>query len=407
MSSDSSGKPQGSYVAILFASALVLYLIPSFLAHKTQTPPVAYYDQLAAAFMQGRLFISDPASTYDLTLHAEQWYVPFPPLPALMMLPWIAVFGSINTIVFSALVGALNLTLVFFLLRALAERGWTSFTDADNLWLTILFGFGTVHWVLSTQGTVWFTAQICALTFAALSVLLAVKRNSPWAAGTALALAMLARPNIILMFPLLVAIAVQHMHESGSAFDRRSYWLRWSVSAALPLLAAAGGLLLYNWLRFGALFDFGYRTANVAPQLVEELSQYGQFHVHYILQNLKIISFALPEWDSARRRLAPNGLGMSLFLTTPAFLYLIQARRVSALTIGAWISTGLLLLPLIAYYNPGWHQFGYRFSLDFTLPLLVWLAAGLKDRPSWILKSLIVLSVLINAWGTAWFVGLY
>jgi hypothetical protein len=98
---------------------------------------------------------------------------------------------------------------------------------------------------------------------------------------------------------------------------------------------------------------------------------------------------------------------MSLFLTTPAFLYLFFARRVTALTIGAWISTALLLLPLITYYNPGWHQFGYRFSLDFTIPLLVWLVAGLKGKPAWILKSLIVLSVLINAWGTAWFVGLY
>jgi hypothetical protein len=398
------------YVAILFASALILYLLPAFLVHKTQTPPEAYYDQLAAAFLRGQLNISEPAVTYDLTLHAGRWYVAFPPLPAFLMVPWVAIFGGINTVVFSALVGALNVVLVLLLLQALSRQGWSSFSDTDNLWIAILFAFGTVHWVLSTQGTVWFLAQICALTFAALSVYVAVRQNSPLLAGAALALAMLARPNIILMAPLLLAVAVQHRRDRPSAQDERAGLTKWSFLAALPLLLAGAGLLLYNWLRFGALFDFGYRTANVAPQLVEELNQYGQFHIHYILQNLKIMLFATPEWapgPAGQLRLAPNGLGMSLFLTTPAFLYLFFARRISALTIGAWISTGLLLLPLITYYNPGWHQFGYRFSLDFTIPLLVWLAAGLKDGPSWILKGLIVLSVLINAWGTVWFVGLY
>jgi hypothetical protein len=399
-----TGLSQRSYLAILFAAAFVLYMLPAALVQRTHSPPEAYFDQLASSFLHGQVSIAEPASNYDLTQHAGRWYVPFPPLPALLMLPWMAIFGNINTVVFSALIGAANVSLVFLLLESLAGQGWTSFTTGDNAWIAALFGFGTVHWYLSTQGTVWALAQICTVTFAALAVWQAA-RGSPVPAGGALALAMLARPNIVLMFPLIAAAGLQHMQASHT--PRRADILKWLLLSGIPIVLAAAALLFYNWLRFGNYLDFGYRSANVALQLVEELNEFGQFSLHYIKQNLRIMLFGLPEWDGARHRLAPNGLGMSLFLTTPAFLYLFKAWRVSPLTIGAWISTALLLIPVLTYYNPGWHQFGYRFSLDFTVPLLVWLAAGLRERPSVVLKGLIVLSVLINAWGTAWFIGLY
>lgn len=395
------------HVAALFVAAFVFYLLPSILARETREPPRSYFAELARAFLNGEVHLADPSSNYDLTVHEGRWYVPFPPLPALLMLPWVAMFGSLNTDVFSAVAGAANVAVVFLLFEALARRKWTPFSRADNVWMAALFGFGTVHWFLAAYASVWFLAQICTATFAALAVWLAVERDHPVWAGAALAAAMLARPNIALMFPLLLGIAWQHLRDGAIQGEARAALLRWAGLAAIPIALAAGSLLFYNWLRFGDLLDFGYRTANVAPQLVEELTTYGQFNLHYIQQNLEIMVFALPDWDAARARLVPNGLGMSLFLTTPAFFYLLKARRITPLTIGAWTAAGLLLLPLITYYNPGWHQFGYRFSLDFTIPLLVGLAAGLKEPPSALLKALIVLSVLINAWGTVWFAGLY
>jgi hypothetical protein len=59
---------------------------------------------------------------------------------------------------------------------------------------------------------------------------------------------------------------------------------------------------------------------------------------------------------------------MSLFLTTPALVYIFGARRRSAQVLGAWLALILLLIPLVTYYNTGWWQFGYRFSLDFMAP---------------------------------------
>ena len=63
----------------------------------------------------------------------------------------------------------------------------------------------------------------------------------------------------------------------------------------------------------------------------------------------------------------------------------------------------LLVTVLLLYYNTGWVQFGYRFSLDFMTPVLVLLAIGAGQRVSSPMRFLIILSVLVNLWGVWWF----
>ncbi|MEZ4678153.1 MAG: hypothetical protein R2932_28450 [Caldilineaceae bacterium] len=102
----------------------------------TATPDVAYFNNLADAFLHGRLYLVNPPSTDDLTFYAGQWYVPFPPLPALLMVPWVALYGlaDVNTVFFGALFGALNVTLLFLLLRTLPDSTGSHFP------LVIYFG---------------------------------------------------------------------------------------------------------------------------------------------------------------------------------------------------------------------------------------------------------------------------
>jgi hypothetical protein len=342
----------------------------------------------------------------DLTLHDGKWYVPFPPLAALLMTPLVAIFGGLKTVLFAAVVGAANVALVFLMLQAFAAQRWISLSLKDGLWLTALFGLGTVLWYMSTQGSVWFVAQVCTVAFIALSVFFAGYYNAPLAAGVALGLAMLSRPTLVLTYPLILGIGIQHGLE-GDTPDKRKYLLRWIVLSGLPIALAAGSLLAYNGLRFGNPLDFGYATANVDPMVAPDLLKYGQFNLSYIGRNIKVLLFSLPIWNAARNRITPSGEGMSIFLTTPAFLYIFKSIRKSPIIIGAWISFGLLLLPLITYFNTGWYQFGYRFSLDFIIPLFVLLAFGLGNKMSRGFKILIVASILMNAWGMAWFLDLF
>ena len=73
---------------LCFAAAFTAYLLPVSIWGKMETSAASYFNLLADAFLHGRLYLIDPPATIDLTLHNGQWYVPFPPLPALLMLPW-------------------------------------------------------------------------------------------------------------------------------------------------------------------------------------------------------------------------------------------------------------------------------------------------------------------------------
>jgi len=197
-------------------------------------------------------------------------------------------------------------------------------------------------------------------------------------------------------------------------------------------VAAVGALLLYNQARFGSPFDFGYRTANVPPKLAADLRELGQFHWQYVTRNLAAMLWLLPQWDAKRQMLVPNFEGMSLLLTTPAIVYLARLRAAAGRESGpdsgagagagagagsdsdsslrsatvrviraAWLSIGLLLLPLLTYYNTGWMQFGYRFSLDFAVPLIALLAIAAGPHPSRLYRALIVAGIGVNLWGVA------
>jgi hypothetical protein len=391
----------------IFAVTFLIYRLSPVLADRLETPSYAYFNLLAKSFLNGRLDLPNPPyPPTDLTPYNGKWYVPFPPLAALLMTPWVAIFGGIDTVLFVGILGALNLALVFLMLQGFTAQGWTPLSLKDALWLTALFAFGTVHWYMSTQGSVWFVAQICTVTFIALAVFLAVYHDSPVWAGVALGLAMLGRPNLILTYPLLLGIAFQHAGEKNPA-EKRGYVVRWIVSSGVPIACAVFLLLGYNHLRFDNPFDFGYLTAQVDPKVALDLQKYGQFNLAFVWRNIKVMLFSLPIWDSTRNRIAPGGEGLSIWLTTPAFLCIFKAVRKSPVLIGAWVSFGLLLIPLVTYFNTGWYQFGYRFSLDFIIPLFVLLAYAADEGMPKLMKWLILGSILVNAWGTAWFLGLF
>jgi hypothetical protein len=158
----------------------------------------------------------------------------------------------------------------------------------------------------------------------------------------------------------------------------------------------------YNYARFGSALDFGYAYMLVAERLSAPLQTYGQFHPHYIWQNVKANWLGLPYWHAECARLAPNRAGMSIFLTTPALAFLYRSWKKEIWLIGGWISTGLIALVHLLYYNTGGHQFGYRFSLDFMVIAFCLLAAAFKERLPKFFKLLVFYSLAINFIGVLW-----
>ena len=399
------GWRQALFVA---ATALLVYGGTALLTGNTSSPNVAYFDHLARAFLDGHLYLEDPPGESDLTLYDGRWYVPFLPLPAVLMLPWVAAFGvaHTNTVLFSVIVGTLNVVVVGCILDALARRGWIALRRADRWWLLLLFALGCVHWQVATEGSVWFLSQTCTVLFIGLAVWAAIATGAPWLAATALAIALWGRPTVIFTWPFLLGIFLQQVHDQGGRIDRRRL-TAWIWRSLVPVAISIAGLAAYNYARFGRPFDFGYGTQNVSAELVGELAR-GQFAPYHIPRNLHVLLMGAPRWYEPEfapwlHLPVPDAHGMSIFLTTPALFYLVRAwRRREPLVRSAWISVGLLLIPLLLYYNTGWRQWGYRFSLDFMIPVMVLLAVAAGTRITRPMHGLILLGVLVNTWGVAW-----
>ncbi len=119
--------------------------------------------------------------------------------------------------------------------------------------------------------------------------------------------------------------------------------------------------------------------------------------------NIDYLFLHLPRFDARPPFLYPDGLGMSIFLTSPGLLIAIGAdwrdRRVIALGLTALA----VLVPSLLYYGGGWLQYAYRYALD-SIPLvmaIVGLAAARRGVPIWG-KALIAIGVLVNLLGVWW-----
>ena len=77
----------------------------------------------------------------------------------------------------------------------------------------------------------------------------------------------------------------------------------------------------------------------------------------------------------------PRDIGMSLLLTSPAFLLAIPALRRfgrSRLVTGAPSRSSLVVVVNLMHFSQGWVQFGYRFSNDFVPFALLLVALGIE-----------------------------
>ena len=89
---------------------------------------------------------------------------------------------------------------------------------------------------------------------------------------------------------------------------------------------------------------------------------------------------------------------MALWITTPALLLLFLVRRHDKYVVALLVTALLVALPSLLHGEIGFTQFGYRFSLDYIIFLLLPLAA-VFERINWRwVAAFVGASVLINFW---------
>ena len=102
----------------------------------------------------------------------------------------------------------------------------------------------------------------------------------------------------------------------------------------------------------------------------------------------------------------PRAIGMSLLLTSPAYLLAAFAflRRRSRLVVGSGLAVLAIAFVNLLHFSQGWVNFGYRFSNDFVVFALPLVALGMARRGGvgWLGAGLLAASVAINLWGVIW-----
>jgi hypothetical protein len=391
---------------VLFFASLAAYALSSgsLLSHQSLAPHFVYQ---AEAFLRGHLALDhQPPNLNDWVLKDGHWYVSFPPFPAVLMMPFVAVWGlSFNDVAFTLVFAAANVALFYRLLRRIQD----SRAEWEHAAFALIFGFGTLAWSCGIRGEVWFTAQTIGVTLTLLYLHASLRAAHPVLAGLAVACAAITRTPLAFsaVFFVFEALSPDGPVEWSKLRDPA----RWRT--ALPKLVPFGAAILAvalpmgwaNYLRFGSPSEFGHSHL-YANRVNQQIQQFGLFHYVYLERNLHAAFTRLPQIQFHPLKIGFSGEGMSLFVTTPLFFYLLWPKEKPRLHRPLWLTTALVAVPGFFYQNSGWYQFGFRFSLDYTAYLVLLLALGAR-RFTRLFLALALAGIAVNAWGAADFNRLY
>jgi len=447
----------------LVVLALGAYLLTG--AVRSYDPYYTHFLWQAEAFLHGRAAIDFPVTAVAGSIGNDLFndvmplpgggaLLPFPPLPAIVLMPFVAIWGlATNDQIIAAVLGAIDVAIAWWMLGRLRV------SLGSRVATTLFFALGTVIWYAAELGTTWFFAHLVAVAFALLAVGVAIGRDpdsvrdedelpeagdeteattrrSPrqWLAavdrwqllaGFLLGLAATARLPVVLGAPFFVLVG-----GGGS-------WVRRAVSAGIGAAVPVGALLVYNLAASGApmhaAYDYQYRLEATGYPSLGYHDDWGIEDPRYLPQNVGIALLSPPVlfpdtvpralggeplctdpdakrglFDETCPLLLPPDTGMSLFLTSPAYLLAIPALRLlygrSRLVTGAALAVLVIAVFDLMHFSQGWVQFGWRFSNDFVpfaLPLVALGIERLRHRPV-VVAAFVAASVAVNLWGVMW-----
>ncbi|MBN2497731.1 MAG: hypothetical protein JXR96_24265 [Deltaproteobacteria bacterium] len=381
----------------MFGISLCIFAATSAdrMLRQSQGPHFVYQ---ADAFLHGMAELRvKPPNNNDWIRYEGKDYVSFPPGPAVLMMPGVALFGlSFNDVLFTLIFAALNVLLMLCVLEMLVAEGLASLSASERLWMTALFGFGTLHYCCAVLGEVWFTAQILGVTFTLSYILCATRARHPLLAGIFLALAFDTRVNLAFTAIYFGLQLVFPLRDGQPAAGRLSQLAEKLALFCLPILCMGAAQMAFNHIRFHSVFEFGH--SYLAGPAGTRIAKHGLFAYHYLEWNLRAMLLRLPVLLEDFPYLGYNADGMSIFLTTPVFVRLFWPRERPWLYPVLWAAAIAGILPPLFYQNSGYVQFGYRFSLDVTPYLVMLLAVGRIPMNRWT-KGLILVSIAVNLAG--------
>jgi hypothetical protein len=329
---------------------------------------------LADAWLHGTLYLPHfPGDYIDAIPYHGRAYVYQAPLPAVLLLPFVAIWGlHANETVLSIALAGVGVAAAYRVARLIGiSRWWTALMCAFLL-------FGTSYAYCAASGDVWFIAHSGSVAFTLLALAEVFGKRVPWRVALWALCAAFCRYPMALAFPAYALALWPQIREA----PRRL--------AGVALVTALFGIpsALYNYARWGTIADVGftkfYRIMDVGkndpapPFALKNLDM--QLHF-YLVEPPRVIT--TPPF------LIAGQFGTALTYTSPAlliaFLAPIRERAVQLL----WFATVCCAIPALLYYSTGMVQLGARHALDVIPFLYALMVLAIRARPSrWYLPLL-------------------
>jgi hypothetical protein len=332
------------------------------------------YIPLANALLHGSVSLDPNYYTWvELALYRGGWFVPYPPVPAFILLPFVEIFGqTFDTNLTAAIAGAIGVWLMWGLLRQLGLRLRTAYA------LTFAWAVGSeIFWAAAVGGTHLF-AEILASTLLLATLRLALARRAPVLAGLLLGAAIGCRLPLVFALPLVVGLYVGLPTRIRRPSARQVFDV---AEVGMGLAGPALIIAIYNFARFRSPLEFGYGliTSRDGHSVLEE-SWYTEGIVSPLYIPRGLWAMLGQPWDVVGQFpwLHPTWGGQAVTFTTPLLAWLAKARFRDPLVVYALVSAALILLVDLIHGETGYAQFGYRFIVD-ALPVL-WLVLATVFR---------------------------
>lgn len=347
------------------------------------------YSLQAMSWLSGRLDMGKNYEWLELAVYNGKYYLSFPPLPSVVMLPFVLLFGERTpSNLVSALYGIFTAMIAYKILKkAGMKRGGAVFFAIAYVW-------GSNMLWLSTSGGVWFLAQGLNMLLLTACVYFAQQKMRVAAYAMA-ALAVGCRPFSVCMFLPLMAYFYMADKDRPMA-DRIRGQIRSLIIPAFIALC----YMLYNYVRFGNVLEFGH---NYLPEFTE--SEKGQFSLSYILPNLYNLLLRPVTLRADLTLEYPLFDGFMFYIANPMFLIWFAAvvkdvlqKKLDAVRLCIVIAILAELLLLCAHKTLGGWQFGARYTVDM-LPMALMYLLLKKDEPGGISAFIMAAGMMFNLYG--------
>lgn len=355
----------------------IAFVLVAFVAYQLTSMPPSIFNhpvRLADAFLHGRLDVANARELgyLDWAIYDGKYYPLEPPGTAIIVLPAVLIWGlETNQTFVSVIVGALAVGAVYQVMRGVVPRVST------QIWLTILFAFGTVFWWNATYGAVWYFNHAAAVLFLFIAAYECLVAKRPFTAGLALGAAYICRLPAVLTAPFFVVMFFQ-LKEGAEGVP---IWQIWRKVEVPPLAWFGAGLglfvlftFIHNYIRFDTPLHASYYYWHALPELEVPggVLEKGLFNADYIKRHLPVFFERTNYLSEDKPFWMPSWGGAAFWATTPVFLYALFAGIKSrAVRIAGWASllltiTFFSILPGLGASPEEQPWFGWA---DWSLPL--------------------------------------